>query len=269
MAAIWKHGLAAALLAISTLPAQSAVTEWIASEGGRMRIAALAEGEAGAVTAILQIDPEPGWKTYWRDPGDAGVAPTVDLAGTENLELRTIRYPVPEIGHDEGGRFHGYPRPVSLVLDLRRPDPSRASVLNAGVMIGLCKSICLPFQATFSLPVGDISNPVADEFMAIRMAGADLPEAPSPAFGVTATTLSADGKTFEVTARIPGDGLPEVAVAASAGLLLGQPEMKLTGPGTVTIRYPVRRMPVRSEEAAITLLMKSAGRAMETSLAVR
>ena len=66
------YGLAAFLFLVAT-PASAAVSDWMTSEGGRMRLSALADDESGKVTAILEIEPSPGWKTYWRAPGDAGM----------------------------------------------------------------------------------------------------------------------------------------------------------------------------------------------------
>jgi DsbC/DsbD-like thiol-disulfide interchange protein len=262
------YGIAAFLL-LAPMPATAAVSDWMNSEGGRMRLSALADGGPGKITAILEIEPAPGWKTYWRDPGDAGMSPQIDLAGAQNLKLLKIDYPVPEIGKDEAGRFVGYHQPVSLVLELARPDPGKTSRLSANVLVGLCKDICLPFQSTFDLPLDDASQPQADEFMNIQMARATLPEAASPDFTVTRSGLTPDGAFFETTITMPGRDLPDIAVAPSEGLLLGKQTEIVTGGGTAEIRYPVTRLPKSLDGATVTLLVKSGGRTMETTLAVK
>ena len=44
----------------------------------------------GRLEGILDIELKPGWKTYWRDPGDAGVPPTIDVsASTQHRRRRT------------------------------------------------------------------------------------------------------------------------------------------------------------------------------------
>jgi DsbC/DsbD-like thiol-disulfide interchange protein len=244
------------------------MTDWMTSEGGRMRLSALADSEPGKVTAILEIEPLPGWKTYWRDPGDAGMAPQIDLSAAGNLELVKIGYPVPEIGKDEAGRFVGYHQPATLVLELAKPDPAAASTLSANVLVGLCKDICLPFQATFELPLDNASKPQADEFMNIEMAKATLPDPPSSDFEVTGSGLSADKAFFEASITIPGKEMPDVAVAPSEGILLGK-QTEIVDGDTARIRYAVTRLPKSLDNATITLLVKSAGRAMETTLAVK
>jgi len=37
----------------------------------------------GFYMAAVQVDLEPGWKTYWRSPGDTGIAPTIGSAGLD------------------------------------------------------------------------------------------------------------------------------------------------------------------------------------------
>ncbi len=262
------YGLAVLLL-LAPVPASAAMSEWMNSQGGRVRLSALADSDPARITALLEIEPAPGWKTYWRDPGDAGMPPQIDLSAARNLKLMRVDYPVPEIGKDEAGRFIGYHQPVSIVLELAKRDPAQAATLSANVLLGLCKEICLPFQSTFELPLDNASQPQADEFMNIQMARSTLPEAPSGDFGVTKSSLTADKAFFELTIAVPGAELPEIAVAPSEGLLLGKQTEIVTGGGTAEIRYPVTRLPKSLNGATITMLVKSGGRSMETTLAVK
>jgi DsbC/DsbD-like thiol-disulfide interchange protein len=261
------YGLAALLL-LAAAPATAAVSDWTTSQGGRVRLSALADSSRGRITALLEIEPAPGWKTYWRDPGDSGMPPQIDLSAAQNLKLLKIDYPVPEIGQDEAGRFIGYHQPVSLVLELAKPDPAKASTLSANVLVGFCKDICLPFQSTFNLPLDDADRPQADEFMNIQMARAALPEAPSADFAVTKSGLSADRAFFDATIAMPGKEVPDIAVAPSSGVLLGR-QTEIVRGGVTDIRYPVSRLPRSLKGATVTLLVKSAGRSMETTLAIK
>lgn len=254
------------LVALSPFPADAGISDWSVSEGGRMRIAALEEG-AGKVTAVLEIEPEIGWKTYWRHPGDAGMPPQIDLSGAENLRLVSVRYPAPETGRDEGGLFIGYHRPVSLVLELAKPDPVARAVLKANVMVGLCKEICLPFQSAFNLPLdGRQTSP--DAFMKVQMAKAVLPEEPSQAFSVVRSGLSEDRSRFEVEVRLPEAGQPEVAAAPSAGLQIGKESLSMREAGILSLSFPVRKLPKDPARASLTLVVKAGERAMETTLPV-
>ena len=42
--------------------------------------------EGGGQMAALQLTLAPGWKTYWRSPGDAGIPPSFDWSGSQNVK---------------------------------------------------------------------------------------------------------------------------------------------------------------------------------------
>ena len=48
------------------------------------------------ITAALRMVSEPGWHTYWRNPGDAGMPPTLDWQLPEGVTAGAIEWPVPE-----------------------------------------------------------------------------------------------------------------------------------------------------------------------------
>ncbi len=62
--------------------------------------------------AGIEIKLQPGWKTYWRYPGDSGVPPQFDFAGSENLASAEVLYPAPHSFKDEAGTSIGYKETV-------------------------------------------------------------------------------------------------------------------------------------------------------------
>jgi len=65
-----------------------AATQSVVSTGQSFLSADLVAGRQGAQggrTAGLVLDIAPGWKTYWRHPGAAGVPPQFDWSRSENL----------------------------------------------------------------------------------------------------------------------------------------------------------------------------------------
>ena len=50
--------------------------------------------------AGIEIKMQPGWKTYWRYPGDSGVPPQFDFSNSENLKSATVLYPAPRLFKD-------------------------------------------------------------------------------------------------------------------------------------------------------------------------
>ena len=51
----------------------------------------------GIHMAALQLDLAPGWKTYWRQPGDSGLAPRFDFSQSEGVQKVEVIYPTPKI----------------------------------------------------------------------------------------------------------------------------------------------------------------------------
>lgn len=254
-------------LMLVPVAAQSATTDWTVSEGGRMRLVALSQPRNGVITALLQIEPEDGWKTYWRNPGDAGMAPELDFSRSTNLRFKSIAYPVPEIGKDEAGRFIGYHHPVSLVIEFDKPDEGAPAMIDLKALVGICETVCLPFMAEFRLPL-DPSVPEGEEFSALLLAQSQLPEKPRADFAIRSLMKSADGKFLVAHVTIPDEAPVEAAAAASRGVSLGKdPAITVEG-RAARVSIPVKRIEQTGEPHQITLLVKAGRRAIESTLAV-
>jgi len=266
---IFTAFLFAALASFIALPpaAHAAMSEWANSEGGRMRLVAISQPRNDAILALLQIEPKSGWKTYWRNPGDAGMPPQLDFAGSTNLLLRSVSFPVPEIGNDDGGLFVGYHHPVSLVVEFARPLPDAPSMINLNAIVGICEKVCLPFMTSFSVPLTP-GQPESEEFTQMQLAQSALPEKPGKDFEIGSLHLSADSKAIEAEVITPVAEVPQVAVVAPPGLRLGKVEINAS-----TDKIAHIRIPVISDKAApggtITILVKSGGRAIEAALALK
>src|SRR5258705_742891 len=61
----------------------------------RLIAAVTAVGEVERLPVGLQLDLEPGWKTYWRSPGDSGIPVTVDWSGSRNVAAVGFAWPAP------------------------------------------------------------------------------------------------------------------------------------------------------------------------------
>src|SRR5690554_212623 len=76
--------------------ALAASGSWSANENSRLRIVSSVDavGE-GAVSAGLHFQMAPGWKTYWRSPGDAGYPMDLDWSGSRNVASVEVDWPAP------------------------------------------------------------------------------------------------------------------------------------------------------------------------------
>lgn len=247
---------------------QAATSQWANSQGGRMRLVTVPPKADGTLNAVLEIEPLPGWKTYWRDPGASGLAPELDFGTSSNLVFERMDFPVPSaIGSGQAG-FIGYDDRVGLSLAFRQPRPGEKSTLEAKVLVGLCDQICIPFSAKFTLAVGYGDNIEADELRAVRRANAALAQRPGDDFHVASAELSVDGKTIEVGLKLPQNSSPEIFIAPPRGVVIGRPLNGAFTQDRFTFQLPVKRIPkdqsLRLEK--IMMLVKAGNRAMETTL---
>ncbi|MEB8387157.1 protein-disulfide reductase DsbD family protein [Rhodobacteraceae bacterium KMM 6894] len=100
----------------------------------------------GSHMAGLELQLHPGWKTYWRAPGDAGIPPTFDWRQSRNLAGAQIAWPVPKRMDQGGMTTIGYTGTVVLPLRLT-PDRAGGDIRLRGVLdLGVCHDICVPIS---------------------------------------------------------------------------------------------------------------------------
>jgi DsbC/DsbD-like thiol-disulfide interchange protein len=204
------------------LPAAASSSAWYESQGGRVRLVTTGKPNAqGHVRGVLDIALKPGWKTYWRDPGDSGVPPQMDISGSTNVAAVELSFPAPE-RHDDGyGTWVGYDHSVLLPASFTLSAPNQPARINANIFLGMCETICIPVQATLTVdPASDPDNP--DDKALADTAAVALPAKPTPAFG--ATPLPGDHETLVVEATVPGDSAAaDFFIAGADDYMFGAP----------------------------------------------
>lgn len=202
-----RHLSALALCAIlspaTVLPATASSSDWYKSEGGQVRLVTTGKpDETGKIHGVLDIALKPGWKTYWRDPGDAGVPPQIDISSSTNIADARLAFPPPQ-RHDDGyGKWAGYDRPTSLPVTFTLSAPGQPTTIDADIFLGICETICIPVQTRLSVdPASDPDN--ATDAALVKTAVATLPSPARPDFGIS--VLPGDHENLIVEARSPGD----------------------------------------------------------------
>ena len=105
---------------------------------------------AGQYTAALEIRLAPGWKTYWRAPGEAGFPPKFDFSGSHNLQDVQIIWPAPMLFGPQDMWSIGYSGHVVLPLIVHPSDPHGPVELKLQASLGICDDICIPAALSFS-----------------------------------------------------------------------------------------------------------------------
>lgn len=131
---------------------------WFDTDEGSVRLisAVQAVGERETLKLGLQFELQPGWKIYWRSPGDAGFPPRPDWSGAENVADATLSWPAPERFTIFDMETLGYKEQVVLPLTVTPARPGEPVTLAGVVSYLTCEEICIPHDAALSinLPAG-------------------------------------------------------------------------------------------------------------------
>lgn len=213
---------AIALAALCDAAAASS-TPWVTMQGGRVRLVTAGVPDAdGRMRGVLDIELAPGWKTYWRDPGAAGVPPSVDVAASSNVVSAELDFPAPEWHSDGEFSWAGYNRPVGLPLTFQLADPGKPITIDAAIFLGVCETICVPVKAELVVdPLSDPENP--DDTALVASAFEALPAAATPEFGLKTVGFDQDALTLEATVP-PGAAEATLFIAGEGGYAFEQPQ---------------------------------------------
>lgn len=95
---------------------------------------------------------QPGWKTYWRTPGDSGVPPRIDFSKSDNIDSVKILWPLPvKFPDGAGGVSFGYQNQVLLPLRIIAKSPDKPVTLRASISYAVCEKLCIPVEANAEL----------------------------------------------------------------------------------------------------------------------
>ena len=102
---------------------------------------------------------QPGWKTYWRTPGDSGVPPRFDFSKSENIEAVTVLWPAPATFDDgAGGHSLGYHGQIILPLRIVAKNADKPMMLRAAINYAVCEKLCIPVEANAELPITSVAS---------------------------------------------------------------------------------------------------------------
>jgi DsbC/DsbD-like thiol-disulfide interchange protein len=208
-------GTAVSLICVAGVPAALAqdASDWDAQSHSAARLIAgsLAKsGDAPFLRAGVEIKLDPGWKTYWRDPGDSGVPPTFDFSGSDNVKSVTVLWPAPERFPDgAGGSSIGYLDRIVLPLRITPADAAKQTSLKLKLGYDICGNMCVPAEAELKLKLsGDGAEESPIEQAEIRV----------PRRVPLGAAKAGEGSGLGVLAvhRMPGDGHDRVVVDIAA-----------------------------------------------------
>ena len=127
---------------------------------GHSAVRLLAGSRSGAVLlGGIGFQLQPGWKTYWRTPGDSGVPPRFDFSKSENIEAVTILWPAPTKFDDgAGGHSLGYKNQIVLPLRIVAKNADKPVTLRADINYAVCEKLCIPVEANTELAFASVAS---------------------------------------------------------------------------------------------------------------
>lgn len=264
----------ALLLTLAPSPASAAIGNWQGEGNAQVRLIAVGVDDNGRIAGGIEIAIDPGWKTYWRSPGDAGVAPLIDFSGSTNLDGPVVvEYPVPHRLDDGYAVTNVYENHVVLPLTAVAVDPKAETELVLSLDIGVCADICIPehFDLTLALAPGESDESAGTILVDARRA---LPGRPEPGvFDVD--SVSRVGGTdkrpvFEIHLVAPNAATAEIFVEGPVDWYPAMPTLISSDAAHATFSVEFNRLgsktPIGGNTFTVTIVAN--GRAIEDTVAL-
>lgn len=209
---------------------QAADSGWLrAAENQHASVRLRAQNDdSGTTRLLLDVALEKGWKTYWRSPGEGGIAPAI--AWKTPLDV-TWHWPTPQRFDVAGITTQGYHGNVSFPLEIHGPVPQ---ILSGVLTLSTCSNVCILTDYPFAL---DMTTAAGDGF------GYDFTRAlgtlPRPD-GLTSRLTSAygGGKLTVTAVREAGWRQPSLFIDSMENVGFGKPTFSLNGK-TLVAQIPV------------------------------
>ena len=233
--------LAGLLLLVSSgisAAADSAATGWTRDNESAVRMvsAVAGTGTESELRAGIEFELQPGWKTYWRTPGDAGYPVSIEWNGSVNVAAADIAWPAPHRFTLFGLDTFGYSESVLLPVLVKPQRVGEAVQLRAAVNYLVCEEICIPKTASLALDIPAGSATPSEFAQLVARYQAQVPgDGARHGLHIDSAVLggSAETQTLEISARsapLPFEH-PDVIVEGPDGFAFGPPAVALSADG--------------------------------------
>ena len=153
----WR-ATAVAVLATFVAPETvlAAASDWSQTDVSQVRLIAArtATGDTTEIRAGLQFQLEPGWKIYWRSPGDSGLPPIPNFSQSENVADVTMRWPAPQRFFEAAElETIGYLDETVFPLTIQVERPGEPVSVHTTLDYQACEKVCIPFSTELRLDI--------------------------------------------------------------------------------------------------------------------
>ncbi|MFN3562144.1 MAG: protein-disulfide reductase DsbD family protein [Chloroherpetonaceae bacterium] len=189
-------------------------------------------------TVALRFQIAPEWHLYWKNPGDAGLAPKVQWTLPDGFTASELQFPTPHKIATETAVDYGYDNELVLLATIfPSKNPTRNFTIKADLTWLVCRESCIPGDASVELNTATLSDKdLANAATMIEQTRKKLPEPLSKRnVKLESATASAQGGKTVLTLRFTGDDAKKITdffPEEISGFVVSYSEIKV-GDGTV------------------------------------
>jgi len=152
-------------------------SNWDKSETSKLRlISPYSENNKKDLLLGLEYQMEPGWKTYWKSPGEGGFPQTINIKNSTNIKKINILWPTPFEFEILGLKSLGYQDKIIFPLEVQIEDEAKDTFIDLKVNFLICKEICIPGDARVFLDIPAGERKITDKYFHLERAMSNLPQ---------------------------------------------------------------------------------------------
>ncbi|WP_394126885.1 protein-disulfide reductase DsbD family protein [Vibrio hepatarius] len=152
------------------------------------------------VEGFLEVDLSGDWKTYWRSPGEGGIAPSINWDKSTNLNNVDWHWPHPEHYSLLGINTLGYKGDVVIPMTLHVDDFNQPVFIDAKLTLSSCTTICVLTDYPLSLSFTPNELTVSEQAMYVHAQAISAVPKPSPL--VTSQQATWDKTTNQLEVKL-------------------------------------------------------------------
>jgi len=237
-------------------------TDWSGIPEAQVRLVAATVPDVEEEMLGLQFIMAPGWKVYWRSPGDAGFPPVAKWEGSTGVNGMTLMWPVPRRFTFYGLETYGYEETVVLPVRIERTGGPVSIRLD--LFYAACADICVPVQTSLQLELSAERFPVSVTGYELQRALSESPEVNPEGHRSAAWLTATDEITTEFEIPNPIWNY-DLIVEGPEGFVFATPVCRVE-PNPVSCTVGILEQPENTSLAgqSVTLTLHSSGFGAET-----
>lgn len=196
----------ASTLATAVLPfsarASEYSTSWLSNPQHppvevRFMLTGQQDPERKTAEALLEVKLDSDWKTYWRSPGEGGVAPSIDWSQSNNLTAADWHWPIPKRYEFLGVETLGYKKHIIFPMTLHITDMSAPVFVSGKLTMSSCTSICV--LSDYELVLDFRPSELSASPQAMHLYNQGMSQVPKTSPSVTIEQLSWNAQEQEIS----------------------------------------------------------------------